>query len=408
MRILYVSAHFPPDLGALATRVRELTREWARLGHEVHVLTGLPHHPEGVVPEAYRRTLLRHELVDGVHVHRAFLYAARNKGIARRSASFASFGVSAVLAGMTVPRPDVIIATSPQFFTAVAGAIVSDIRDVPLIVEIRDLWPRSIWEVGALPREHVAIRVLERLEQWLYERADRLVSVSQSFRPYLAERGGLRAADEVEFVPNGVTLTRFPPDVDSRALHAELGLDDRPVVAYAGTIGLAHGIEVVLDAARLVPDVQVVLIGAGAERQKIEQAAEPIENLTIGPAVPSHRMPEVYGLADILLVPLRDLPLFETVLPSKMFEIMAMQRPLILGARGEPARLIERAGSGLVVPPEDSDALAAAIRQLVDDPTLREKMGLAGRTFVEDHFDRSKLALEYIAIMENLLATQNT
>ncbi len=406
MRILLVAAHYPPDLGALATRARDLTRAWATAGHEVHVLCGLPNHPSGVIPEAYRGRGMVHEEVDGVHVHRTWVYATPNAGVVRRSAAFVSYAASVVGSGQfQVPRPDVVVTSSPQFLAAVAGVLVGRWKRRPVVVEIRDLWPRTIWEIGALPKDSPAIRLLERGERWLYRQADHIVVVTRSFVDEIRATTPDVPAARIDVVTNGVDLTRFPVSVDPEPLRRELGLSgERPVALYAGTHGLCHGLETVVDAAKRCPEVDFVLVGDGARKADLRERGRGVPNLTFHDAVPSERMPEVYALGDIGLVHLQDLPLFRTVIPSKMFEIWACRRPVVLGVEGEAARILDEAGGGVAVPPEDPDALAAAVRELARDPARRAALGEAGRRAVEQTYDRRRLAERYAGILEDVVA----
>lgn len=406
MRILLVSAHYPPDLGALANRARDLTRAWVAQGHEVHVLCGMPSHPTGIVPPRWQGRLRSHERIDGVNVHRTWIYATPNAGRLRRSAAYLSFALSAVVIGQRgIPTPDVVLATSPQFLTGVAGVAIARQQDAPFVLEIRDLWPRSIYEVGALPRHHPVILLLEQVERWLYSEADEVVVVTRSFRSEIARHLPARAAADIAVITNGVRLDRFDSALDGGAVRDEMGLPRHATIAlYAGTHGMAHGLETVVQAARLAPEVTWVLVGEGAHKARIEDLARDLPNVRCFDGVPAERMPALYAMADMCLVPLRDLPLFQTVIPSKMFEIWAMARPLILGVRGEAAEIAERSGAAIVVPPEDAVALASASRELASDPDRRAAMGRAGRTFVQDHYERDGLARDYAGLLQTVVS----
>lgn len=404
MRILVVTSYFPPEPGACATRISELAAAWARHGHEVHVLTGMPCYPDGVVPPAWRgRAYLREEL-GGVTVHRGWVYPAANRGRLRRAAWYLSQAATMVAADvLAVPDVDVVVATSPHMLAAAAGALVARRRARPLVVEVRDLWPRSIWELGALPREGLAIRALERLERALYDRAAVIAVVSDAFREHVLAMQPGRTAGEVPTVTNGVDLSRFDPTLDRQAARRELGLDpSAPVALYAGTHGVAHGLEQVIEAARRAPEVQWLLVGAGARREHLLRRGAGVPNLHFRPVRPAADMASVYACADVGLVPLRALPVFETVVPSKLFEFWAMGRPVVLAARGEAERLVRRSGAGVAVAPEEPDALAAAVRTLMGDPALRARMGRAGRGLVEAEFDRTRIAEQYAAILERV------
>jgi len=401
VRILFVSPHFPPDISALARRVHELGKQWSAAGHEVHVLCGLPGHPTGELPARYRGRLYFHERVDGIDVHRTWTYVTPNARIVRRSIAFASYAASALTVGqLQLPQPDVIVASSPQFFAAVAGVVMGWVRQVPVVVEIRDLWPQSVWEVGAISRNHPAIAFLEHLEHLVYRTADRIVVVAEPFRDHILACAPERSRADIEVITNGADLRRFHPAVEGEGMRAELGISSQePVALYAGTHGMAHGLETVVDAARLLPNVSFVFVGEGARKEAVRDHAEGLQNVRFHAPIDGDRMPALYAAADVCLVPLRDLDVFQTVIPSKLFEIWGLAKPVVLGVRGEAARIVAEAGGGVVVRPEDPRALATAIDSLVTDPDRAAALGRAGRRRVEQRYDRSKLAQRYLDLL---------
>lgn len=405
MRIAYLSQYYPPEPGAPAARVSELARAWVRAGHEVTVLSGLPHHPTGIVPPRYRRRPLVVEDDEGVRVVRTWLYASPNAGVVRRSATYASYLLSASALGqLALRRPDVVVATSPQFLVGVAGRVVSALRGVPFVFEVRDLWPESIVAVGALSAQHPVIRGLELLERGLYRSARAIVVVSPAFKRILVARGV--PAGKLHVVTNGVDLARFRPRGRDTALRQRLGLGDAPVVAYVGTHGMAHGLDTLLEAAKRLEDgpAQFLFVGEGAERGRLEARARELglTRIRFLGSLPRDEIPEVYATADVCVVPLRKSELFKTVLPSKIFEILAMQRPLVLSVDGEARRLVERSGGGVFTPPEDAAAMAQALRELTADPGRAAELGRRGRAFVEAEFDRERLALDYLDVLQGV------
>jgi colanic acid biosynthesis glycosyl transferase WcaI len=412
MRILYLSQYFPPEMGAPAARVYELSREWAALGHDVTVLTGFPNHPTGVVPPAYRGEAFRRERVDGIEVVRTPIYAAPNAGILRRAANYGSYALSASTVGAFLARrrPDVLIATSPQLLTAVAGLWVSTLERVPFVFEVRDIWPRSIVEVGALPAGHPAIWALERLELFLYRRADRVVVVTDSFVDELAARGVPR--EKLRVVKNGVDLELFKPMPRDNEIRRELGLEPGHFMSlYVGTHGMAHGLETILAAADRLkdrPEFRFVLVGEGADKAALKtRAAElRLQNVTFVDKQARERIPLYLAASDLSLVLLREKPLFKTVLPSKIFEILGAGRPLVLGVDGEARRLVEAASAGVYVRPEDAAGLADALMNLRGRPGDCEQMGRKGRAFVEAHYGRRALAEKYLGVLRELSEAQ--
>ena len=406
MHILYVSQYFPPEPGAPAARVTELARAWVEAGHQVTVLTGLPNHPTGIVPPEYRCRVLVSEDFHGARVVRTWIYAAANRGRLRRSLAYASFAASAALWGQFhVGRPDLVIATSPQFLCAAAGHAIARTRSLPFVFEVRDLWPESIVAVGALPARHPIVRGLTLIEEHLYRRADRIVVVTDSFAARLRGRGV--AAEKIEVVKNGVDLDRFVPGPRDTPLRERLGYAGKFVVSYVGTHGMAHGLDRVLDvAAALRPQDQIrfLFVGEGAERQRLEARAttESLGNVRFLGVLPREAMSEVYATSDLCLVPLRKTELFQTVLPSKIFEILAMARPVLLSVDGEARALVEASGGGVFVPPEDASAMAEVILRLAQDPAACRDMGQRGRAYVKEHFDRKRLAARYLAILQGV------
>ena len=403
MRILFLSQYFPPEPGAPAARVSELSRAWVREGHQVTVLTAMPNHPTGVVAPEYRRRALVRESIDGVDVVRTWIYAAANKGRVRRSLAYASYATSAVLWGqLHTHTPDIVVATSPQLLCACAGRVAAGTHHVPFVFEVRDLWPESIVAVGALPAHHPVVRGLEVVERALYRAARRIVVVTDAFQRRLVERG--IPASKIHVVKNGADLRRFVPADRRTHLRTTLGWDDKFVVAYVGTHGMAHGLDAVLDVAkRLRPrdEVRFLFVGEGAERSRLEQRArdEGIANVRFLGVLPRDRMNEIYATTDLALVPLRKSELFTTVIPSKIFEIAAMERPILLSVDGEARCIVEDSGGGVFVPPEDVDAMAGEIARFADDRGRGRAMGTRGRDYVKREFDRDMLARRYLEVL---------
>ncbi len=405
MKILYVSQYFPPEMCAPAARVFELSREWVKLGHEVTVLTGFPNHPIGVVPPEYRGQLLRRETVDGIHVVRTPIYAAPNKGFFRRVANYLSYGASASLVGPFLTEcPDVLVATSPQFLAAAAGWWLAALKRVPFVFEVRDLWPRSIVEVGAMKPDSCIIRLLEKMERFLYRRADRIVTVTDSFIDAIRSHGIDRG--KISVVPNGVDLELFRPRPRVEARRA-VGLSEGFVATYVGTHGMAHGLDLVLDAAKRVRDrgIRFLLVGEGAEKSalKARASAEAIGNVQFWDQQPRDRIAQIIAASDVCLALLRDKPLFRKVIPSKIFEFMGAGQPILTTVDGESRAIVERAGAGVFSPPERVGAFTDNIMTLARMPRLREALGRSGRSYVETHYSRPVLARGYLGILEGVV-----
>ena len=405
MRILFFSHYYPPEGNAPAARTHGHCRCWAAAGHEVTVVTCAPNHPRGVVYPGYRNRLRRVERMDGVRVVRVFTYLAANEGVFRRAASWLSYLAAAALAGVAERRPDVVIATTPQFFCAWAGLAVGRLRRRPVLIEIRDLWPESVADLGAL-RSRLALGLLDRLARWTWAAVDGIVTVGEGYRRGLADRGVDPA--RVRVVMNGADRELFRPRAADPAAAARLGVAGRFVVAWCGTIGLAAGLDVVLRAAAELAargrrDVVFLLVGDGARLDALRAAAAErgLDNVVFTGRLDRARIPEVLSCSDACLVHLRALKTFTTVMPSKIFEAAAMGRPVILGVRGFARRFVEDAGCGLCIEPEDADSLVSAVLRLAGDPALRRRLGEAGRTCAAA-FDRERLAARYLEIIEGV------
>lgn len=406
MRILFLTHYFPPEVNAPASRTFEHCKAWAKQGHQIIVLTNVPSHPAGRIYPGYRNRLWQTETMHGIQVVRMLTVTAPNKGVVRRSLNYAFYMMASIVYSLFLPRTDVVISTSPQFLCGLAGYFVSRCKRVPWVLEIRDIWPESVTTVGALKPGPV-IRMLEWLEQFAYRKADRIISVTESFVPRIA--AGCANRDKIHVIKNGVDLEFFKRDASrGDSFRASLNLQSKFVAAYVGTHGMAHGLDVILDAAVLLrdrADIVFVMAGDGAERQRLveRRSSLGLDNVLILGQLPKQQMPELWGLTDVSLVLLRNQPLFDTVLPSKIFEAMGMSVPIILGVRGESARLLAESGGGLCIEPENAQELAAAVRTLADDRVQARAMGCRGRSYAEQHFSRSVLAGRMESVLVGLV-----
>ncbi len=374
MRILFFSDNYPPEVNAAATRVHERACLWVRDGHAVTVITSAPNFPQGRIYSGYRNRLRQVEVIDGVRVVRVWSFITGNEGIGLRIFDFLSYMVSSFIAAFFEPRPHLITSTSPQFFCAVGAWAHAAVRRLPYVFELGDLWPASITALGAM-RPGRFLRIMERLELFLYRRADAVVALTADFKRDLISRG--IPAKKIEVVRNGVDLSRYGPRPRDAALATEWNLTEKFTVAYVGTHGLAHALENVLEAARLLenraPEVRFLFVGDGAARNGlVARAAEiSLTNVVfVGPR-PKEEMPSWWSLADAALIHLKKVDLFAGVIPSKIFEAMGMGVPILFaGPRGEASEIISQEGCGLIVAPEEPEALAEAIVQLMSDRAL--------------------------------------
>jgi glycosyltransferase involved in cell wall biosynthesis len=354
----------------------------------------MPNHPTGIVPPRYRGRIRCLEHAHRYRVLRTWLYATPNEGVARKTLGHLSFMVSSVVLGGRRSGPaDVVVVSSPTFFSIFAAWLLARLKRARLVLDIRDLWPAIFVELGVLTNRRL-IAVLEGLERWAYGQADEVVVVSDGFRRHLIARGV--PAGKVHTVRNGVDLERFTPGPPGAEVRRRLGAGaDDTLVLYVGAHGISHGLEAVLEAAAKLDGtgLHLALVGEGARKPALAEhrARLGAANITMHDGVPRDEVPALLDAADICLVPLRDVPLFATFIPSKIFEYLGAGKAVIGAVAGEPAEILRAAGAE-VVPPEDAAALAGALRDLAADPGRRQRMGAEGRRFVEREFDRAALA----------------
>ena len=408
--ILYVSHYFPPEVNAPANRVYELARLWAARGRTVKVLTGFPNHPTGIIPEPYRHKRYQRETIDGIEVHRCWVYAAPNSGILRRAANYLSFMLSAVVFGLwKIGAVGCVVATSPQLLVGVAGWCIAKARRVPFVFEVRDVWPEEIVAVGAI-RNRLIIWLLEKLEMFLYRKATRIVAVAEGTIDILARRGV--PVRKITLIPNGVDLDRFAPGEHRNRVREELNLDGDFLVSYIGTIGMAHKLETFLEAARLLrdtPGVKFLIVGDGAEKGSLRRHAEHLglTNTLFVEQQPREKIASFYHASDCCLVHLRRADLFTRNIPSKIYEIMACGKPILLGTRGESKRLVAQANCGVFFEPENALDLVEGIQRLRRQPGWRRRLGQSGYNFVRQHFSRTRLAEDYLHLLDVTMGITN-
>ena len=391
-------------MNAPATRTYEHCRQWVKDGHTVTVITCAPNHPQGNVYDGYRNQWYQSETTDGITVVRVWTFITANEGFFKRTLNYISYMCSAIVASLVLPKADVVLSTSPQFFNGLAGYFVSKLKRIPWVLEIRDLWPESIVAVGAIKNSAI-ITMLEWVEQFAYRHADRIVPVTDSFKTYMVNKG--IEAEKIVVVKNGVDLAQYAPCEGASQLADDLGIQGRFVVSYFGTHGMAHHLETIFHAAerlRNAKNIVFLMVGDGAERQALVKIRDKMAlgNVMMLDQQPKSRMRELWALSDISLVLLKKSDLFKTVIPSKIFESLAMAKPIILGVEGESADLIQEAQAGMCIEPEEAEALAACVLELSQNPEQGRQLGRNGRHYVREHFDRIVLARKLSSLLETL------
>lgn len=408
MHILFLTDNFPPEVNAPASRTFEHCREWVKAGHQVTVISCVPNFPKGRVYAGYRNRLWQAEIIEGIRLIRVWSYIAANEGFVKRILDYQSFMVTATLAGLLVRRVDVVVGTSPQFFTVCAAWVLSVLKRIPFVFELRDLWPESIKAVGAM-QDSAAIRWLEKLEWFLYRQARLIVTVTHAFRDKLIGRG--IDGNKISVVTNGVDMTRFKPMPKDPSLVRQLGLEGKFVGGYVGTHGLAHHLETVLDAAEkfisegLGEDFHFILLGDGARKPALQDEAHRrrLQNVTFVDTVPKDQVARYWSLLDVSIIHLRKTELFTTVIPSKLFECMGMGLPVLHGVAGESADMVCAENVGIVFEPENAGELVAQMKVLKNDRPRYEKYRSNGLVAARK-YDRTALAMEMLALLDKLVA----
>jgi len=374
----------------------------------VQVVTGFPNHPTGIIRDPWKGQWKSREEDQGVEVLRNWLWALPNKSIRHRLLSQASYAVSASTLGLARSNEaDVMIATSPSIFTGAAGILHNRTQDVPFILEIRDLWPQLFVEMGMI-KNPAAIALCNLLEKSLYQQADLIVTVTNRFRNIICEKG--IPEDRVKVIHNGVEMQRFKPDAELRnSVRSQWGLEDKFVVSYVGTHGVLHRLDLLLDVAQRLqanPKFHILFVGDGAEKSKLEQIAKDrqLSNVTFAGLQPHESISGFYLASDVCYVPLRPHPfLFENFVPSKIFEILATETPVLGAVGGEAAEILEASGLSRVVTPGDVNAITDAIESMAQKPPT-QKARRNARKYVE-RFSRVNLAERYAEHIEDLIHT---
>ncbi|MCG8672705.1 MAG: glycosyltransferase family 4 protein [Pseudomonadales bacterium] len=412
MNIIFLSHYFPPEVNAPASRTYEHCKEWAKQGHNVTVITCFPNHPNGVIYKGYKNRLFQRENIDGINVIRIWSYLAANEGFSQRILNYLSFMLMSILLCFKTPKADVVASTSPQFFCGMAGYFVSKLKAAKWVLEIRDLWPESIVAVGAMKKGFV-IRLLYWLELFCYRKAHTIVSVTDSFKDYMINKG--IDSEKIHVIKNGVSLDLYDLGESQEraeqvaAFRKEHELEGKFVASYVGTHGMAHHLETILKAAQRTAtheNIVYLLVGDGAERERLCSLREEYgvtHNVRMIKQLPKSMMPIVLMATDVSLVHLKKSPTFKTVIPSKIFESLAMKRPILLGVEGESAALIEKSKGGICFEPESDESLADALLELSSKPEKMIQMREAGRRFVVENYNRVDLAKDYTQLFSALI-----
>lgn len=405
MNIWLICQYYKPEPGAPSARLSGFAKIWQNEMQNVTVLTAVPNHPDGIIKDGYKNEFMEEE-VEGIPVRRHWLYVTPNSGFMKKIISHISFAASVFFKNLSTkgkPKPDIIIASSPSFFAAISAWLLSVRYRVPFVMEVRDLWPGIFVELGVM-REGVVLSILEWVELFLYRRADKVVTVTKGFAEDIVRRG--IPQEKLVIITNGVsddeidTATKSSTDGSVDKLRSELQLHPlAKVILYIGAHGTSQALGQIIDVARMMmsqTEVLFMFVGDGADKSRLQKSAKGMPNVQFVDSQNKERVWHFYNLAYASVVPLKDTPGFSTFIPSKMFEIMASKKPFIGCVRGEAAQIMEQSGGALVVPPEDPEKLADAIKTLVDSDEKVIEMGESGQKFVSNYFRHSILAKRYL------------
>jgi colanic acid biosynthesis glycosyl transferase WcaI len=404
VRILFLSDNFPPEANAPAIRTHEHLREWVKAGHDVTLVTCAPNFPRGKVYDGYRNRIFQREEIDGINVIRVWTYISANEGSIKRILDYMSFAAAATIACLFLKRPDIVIGTSPQFFTVGGAWLVSKIKRRPFVFELRDLWPETVLAVGAMKKGRM-VQSFEDFARFLYLQADLIIPVTEPFGRHLEEVGV--DPRRIVVVTNGIEPGQYLPTTTPEQVREKWGIPKQAFTAgYVGTMGLAHGLSAVLDAAELLKDdprFHFALMGDGADRAILHELARErnLSNVTLIDGQPRQAALDLVNAVDVSLVVLKDSPLFETVIPSKIFEAMELRTPILIGVRGESRRIVvDEVGCGVDFPPEDAAAMVTRLKELADDQVKYAQLAERGGHAIEERFRRSALAIRMLRAIE--------
>ena len=406
MRILFFTDNFPPEVNAPASRTYDHAREWVKIGHDVTIITCVPNFPKGRIFSGYKNKLWQVEIIDGIRVVRVWTYIAANEGFLKRFIDYLSFMISSFIASFFIRKIDLIVGTSPQFFTIVAAWLGSVFKRVPFVFELRDLWPESIRAVGAVKNVKI-LNLFEKLEYFMYHRADAIICVTNSFKTHLILNG--ISDKKIHVVTNGVDISSFSSRDKDGVLLSELGLSGQFIVGYIGTHGLAHALDTIVTAAKYVQQnpngqrIHFMFVGDGAEKKNLKKLAleSGLTNISFIDIVPKEQIARYWSIMDLAIVHLKKTKLFETVIPSKIFESMAMGVPMLYGVKGESAEIIQLTGTGILVEPENAHEMANQIVKLSRDSVTLNNIKLNSQAAAAN-FDRAILASNLLDILVEL------
>lgn len=402
MKILFITDNFPPEVNAPASRTFDHCKRWVEKGVNVTVITCAPNFPQGKVYEGYKNKIYQSEDINGIKVIRVWSYISANEGFIKRIIDYTSFAFMAFWVGLFKPC-DIVIATSPQFFTTFTGYALSKIKRRPWVFELRDLWPESIITVGAMQKSK-SIELFEKIEHFMYRSADMIIPVTNAFKSHLIKRH--ISEKKIHVVTNGVDATLFPVKNKNTELLNRLGLKNKFIIGYIGTHGMAHSLDFIINSISKIndPDVHFLFVGDGAMKNPILDQSKKLnlQNVSFLPPVAKSEVSEYVAISDAVLVPLKKSDTFKTVIPSKIFESAAMQKPMLLGVNGQAREIMEKYNAGVYFEPENEASFLKAVKTIKKDVDLYKQLQLGGKNLAMD-YDRNALADKMLKYLRRLI-----
>ncbi len=405
MKILFLTDNFPPEVNAPATRTYEHCLEWISKGVDVTVITCNPNFPHGHLYKGYKNKFYQKEQIDGIEVIRIWTYMTANRGFFKRVFDYLSYAIVALLVGV-FQKFDIIVATSPQFFTTWTGWSLSKLKRKPWIFELRDIWPESLRTVGAIKYENI-INFLEKIELGLYRDSTKVIAVTEAFKRNLIARG--IKADKISVITNGSNNKLFRERPKNQKIIDELQLNGKFIVGYIGTHGMAHSLPFIIKSIKKIKDssIHFLFVGDGASKQEIIKLANELKltNITFLDSISKDKVPDYLSICDISLAPLKRNENFKTVIPSKIFEASSMGKPTLLGVEGEAQKIIEKYNAGLCFLPEDEDDFLLKLKILKDKKNIYNSCQKGCKELAKA-YDRKRLAQEMLQIIKDIVSSK--
>ncbi|WP_142412973.1 glycosyltransferase family 4 protein [Hathewaya massiliensis] len=405
MKILFLTQYCPPEVGAPQNRIFEFAKQLKKFGHEITILTAMPNYPKGEIFEEYRGKKLVKEEIDGIKIVRTSIYATKEKSFTKRLKNYLSFTFSSVFTGLKhIEEQDVVITESPPLFLGWSGYVIAKRKKAKFVFNVSDLWPESAVKLGVLNNK-LLIKASTWLEEFSYRKAAAVTGQTKGIVDNIVSRGFDK--NKVHLITNGVDTEFFKKENRDEKLREEWGIKDKFAVCYAGIHGLAQGLEVIIDAAELLKeekDIQFVFIGDGPEKSKLMDMVKEKElnNVSFQPVQLKPNMPRIIASMDATVVPLKKLDLFKGALPSKMFEALSSELPIVLAVEGEAEKLINDARAGITVEPENAKEIADAVLKLHKNKDLKEELGQNGRKYVIENYSRESITRKLEKILKEL------